>query len=68
MQFQSLIDCALNEGGCYYLTYHRWARPDQVERAYPEFREFLELKNQYDPHGVFTSEWHRHYRQMFGRR
>ena len=66
-QFQSLIDCALNEGGCYYLTYHRWARPDQIERAYPEFREFLDLKDQYDAYGVFTSEWHRHYRQMFGR-
>ena len=64
-QFQSLIDCALNEGGCYYLTYHRWARPDQVERAYPEFREFLDLKDHYDPHGVFTSEWHRYHRQMF---
>ena len=50
-QFQALIDCALNEGGCYYLTYHRWARQDQVERAYPEFREFLDLKDQYDPYG-----------------
>jgi FAD/FMN-containing dehydrogenase len=65
-QFQGLIDCALDEGGSYYLTYHRWARKDQVERAYPEFREFLALKDQYDPSGVFTSEWHRHYRRMFG--
>ena len=64
-QFQALIDCALEEGGCYYLTYHRWARKDQVEKAYPQFRSFLELKNRYDPDGLFTSEWHRHYVEMF---
>ena len=64
-QFQALIDCALDEGGCYYLTYHRWARKDQVEKAYPQFRSFLELKNRYDPDGLFTSEWHRHYVEMF---
>ena len=65
-QFQSLIDCALDQEGSYYLTYHRWARRDQVEHAYPEFPRFLQLKEQYDPQGVFTSDWHRHYRAMFG--
>ena len=65
-QFQALIDCALEEGGCYYLTYHRWARKDQVERAYPQFRSFLGLKDKYDPGRIFTSEWHRHYVEMFG--
>ena len=64
-QFRGLIDCALEEGGCYYLTYHRWARKDQVEKAYPQFRSFLGLKNRYDPDGLFTSEWHRHYLEMF---
>ncbi len=64
-QFQALIDCALEEGGCYYLTYHRWARKDQVEKAYPQFRSFLGLKDRYDPDGLFTSEWHRHYVKMF---
>ena len=64
-QFRALIDCALDQGGCYYLTYHRWARKDQVERAYPQFRSFLELKEKYDPGRIFTSEWHRHYVEMF---
>ena len=64
-QFQALIDCALEEGGCYYLTYHRWARKDQVERAYPQFRSFLEMKDRYDPDRLFSSEWHRHYAEMF---
>ena len=64
-QFQALIDCALDEGGCYYLTYHRWARKDQVAKAYPQFRSFLEMKDRYDPDTLFTSEWHRHYVEMF---
>ena len=58
-QFRSLIDCALDEDGCYYLTYHRWARKDQIERAYPEIRQFIDLKAQYDPSGVFDSDWYR---------
>ncbi len=65
-QFRALIDCALERGGCYYLTYHRWATREQLERAYPEFRRFLALKARYDPQGVFTSDWHRHHLAMFG--
>ena len=64
-QFRALIDCALEKGGCYYLTYHRWARRDQVENAYPQFREFLGLKEKCDPDHIFTSDWHRHYMEMF---
>ena len=58
-QFRSLIDCALDENGCYYLTYHRWAKKDQIERAYPEIRRFIDLKAQHDPSGVFNSDWYR---------
>ena len=64
-QFRALIDCALDKGGRYYLTYHRWAGKDQVEKAYPQFREFLALKEKRDPGHIFTSEWHRHYTEMF---
>lgn len=63
--FRSLIDLALGWDGSYYLTYHRWARRDQVERAYPQFAKFLELKRQYDPRERMQSEWYRHYREMF---
>ncbi|MCW1922680.1 FAD-binding oxidoreductase [Luteolibacter arcticus] len=63
--FRALIDLALSFGGTYFLTYHRWARRDQVERAYPQFREFLEAKERCDPEGRFQSEWWRHYREMF---
>jgi FAD/FMN-containing dehydrogenase len=64
--FRQLIDLGLAHGGSYYLTYHRWARKDQVERCYPQMREFLELKRWYDPGEVFQSNWYRHYRDMFG--
>jgi FAD/FMN-containing dehydrogenase len=64
--FRQLIDLGIACNGSYYLTYHRWARQDQVERCYPQMREFLALKRQYDPDDVFQSTWYRHYRTMFG--
>ena len=64
-QFRALTDCALEREGSFYLTYHRWARRDQVERAYPQFPRFLEQKEKYDPSEVFSSDWYRHHRQMF---
>ena len=64
--FRALIDLGLEHGGSYYLTYHRWARREQVERAHPRLREFLALKRKYDPEEVFQSNWYRHYKAMFG--
>jgi FAD/FMN-containing dehydrogenase len=63
--FRDLIDLGIAHGGSYYLTYHRWARRDQVERCYPQMKEFLALKRQYDPEERFQSTWYRHYREMF---
>jgi FAD/FMN-containing dehydrogenase len=63
--FRDLIDLAIEHGGSYYLTYHRWARKDQVESCYPQMRDFLTLKRQHDPGEVFQSNWYRHYRDMF---
>jgi FAD/FMN-containing dehydrogenase len=64
-EFQLIIDRALELGGSYYLTYHRWARKDQVLKAYPQMPEFLRLKRTYDPAERFQSDWYRHYRDMF---
>jgi FAD/FMN-containing dehydrogenase len=63
--FRRLIDHARRYGGSYYLTYHRWARRDQVEACYPQIREFLRLKREHDPDERFESEWYRHYKAMF---
>ena len=63
--FRGLIDLALDLGGSFYLTYHRWATRTQIERAYPQFSEFLRLKEFHDPALLFQSEWWRHYRTLF---
>lgn len=63
--FRRFIDRGIQYGGSYFLTYHRWARRDQVETCYPQFPEFLRLKKKYDPEERFQSDWYRHYREMF---
>jgi len=63
--FRGLIDLAIARGGSYYLTYHRFARREQVAACYPQFSKFLDLKSKYDPAGRFQSDWYRHYRQLF---
>jgi FAD/FMN-containing dehydrogenase len=59
--FRRLIDMAIARGGSYFLTYHPWATPEQVEACYPEFRDFLDAKRRYDPDECFQSNWFRHY-------
>ncbi|MCD6030274.1 MAG: L-gulono,4-lactone dehydrogenase [Thermomicrobiales bacterium] len=60
-----LIDRALDLGGSFYLTYHRWATRRQVETAYPQLPAFLAEKLRHDPEERFQSEWYRHYRELF---
>lgn len=66
MQFRALINHAITHKGCYYLTYHRWATQQQVEKCYPQMRRFLEFKQKFDPQEIFQSDWYRHYRDMYG--
>jgi len=63
--FRRIIDRAIEHGGRYYLTYHRWATRKQVETCYPQFVDFLRLKKKYDPQERFQSDWYRHYKQVF---
>lgn len=63
--FRALIDASIHLGGSFFLTYHRYALPSQVEACYPEFREWLALKVKYDPAGLWTSDWYEHYRAGF---
>lgn len=66
--FRALIDAALAYDGSYFLTYHRWARRDQVMAAYPQFPKFIRQKNVFDPAHRFQSDWWRHYQKMFADR
>jgi hypothetical protein len=61
---QRLIDRALEFAGSYYLTYHRWARPDQVVAAHPRFIAFMEEKVRFDPEERFQSDWYRRHRAV----
>ena len=61
---RSLIDLASGLGGSYFLTYNRVATQRQLVRCYPQFRDFLALKDSYDPDGVFSSDWHQAYRGL----
>jgi FAD/FMN-containing dehydrogenase len=63
--FRGLIDLALRRGGSYFLTYHRWARRDQVEAGHPRLRGVLRRKRELDPQERFQSDWYQHYRAMF---
>ena len=63
--FRALIDAALPYNGSYYLTYHRWALKNQVLACYPQFPEFLRMKQKYDPKELIQSDWYRHYKTMF---
>jgi FAD/FMN-containing dehydrogenase len=64
--FRRLIDMAIARGGSYFLTYHKYATREQLLACYPQFPEFLRLKNVYDPERRFQSDWWRWYAAMFG--
>ena len=63
--FRGLIDLAIARGGSYYLTYHKFAKLEQVMACYPQFKQFLDLKRKYDPAERFQSDWYRYYRKLF---
>jgi hypothetical protein len=48
-----------------YLTYHKFAKAEQVTTCYPQFKEFLNLKRKYDPSEQFQSDWYRYYQKLF---
>jgi FAD/FMN-containing dehydrogenase len=58
--FTRLIDHAMAYGGSYYLTYHRFARRDQLLACHPGLGAFLAAKQRLDPTSVFQSDWYHH--------
>lgn len=61
--FRRIIDRALERGGSFYLTYHRWASRSQLLAAHPRLPAFLAEKHRHDPDDRFQSEWYRHLRR-----
>jgi len=62
--FRRLIDLAVERGGSYYLTCHRWADAHQVLVCYPQFADFLALKRHHDPDELFHTDWYQHHATM----
>ncbi len=56
-----LIDLAQSLGGSFYLPYQLSATRVQIEKSYPEFGKFLELKKKYDADLLFTSKFYKKY-------
>jgi FAD/FMN-containing dehydrogenase len=62
--FRNLIQIAINYGGSYYLTYHKWATKEQLLSCYPEFPEFIACKQRFDPDEIFVSNWYVAYKSI----
>jgi FAD/FMN-containing dehydrogenase len=58
---RKLIDAALENEGRYYLPYRLHASVEQFHRAYPQARQFFELKRKYDPDGLFQNQFYLKY-------
>lgn len=56
-----LIDQALALGGNYYLLYQPYATKDQFQKAYPDYKEFLKLKQDFDPSVLFNNKFYMKY-------
>jgi len=62
--FRTLIDRGIAFGGSYYLTYHKFARRDQVEACHPRLAEVLRTKRSLDPGLRFQSDWWLHHDRL----
>jgi hypothetical protein len=65
--FVGLIDHAIAHQGSYFLTYHRFARPDQVFACHPGLRRWLTTKYRIDPYQTFQSDWYQHLLRLTGK-
>ena len=63
--YRQLAQAATKRGGSFYLTYNHFAARGEMDAAYPQFLEFLQLKRKYDPAELFQSDWYRHYRDLY---
>ncbi|MEX2120101.1 MAG: FAD-binding oxidoreductase [Pirellulales bacterium] len=58
---RELINAAADHEGRYYLPYRLHATTEQFRRAYPQSREFFNMKRKYDPDELFQNQFYIHY-------
>jgi len=58
---QALVEKTSARGGRYYLPYHRFPSLEQFRKVYPEHKSFQATKRTFDPAGMFSSQFYKHY-------
>jgi FAD/FMN-containing dehydrogenase len=58
---REMIDAALQVGGRFYLTYRLHYTRQQLEKGYPNVREFFARKRHYDPDELFQNQFYAKY-------
>ena len=61
-----LINLAQAHGGRFFLPYQLYYTPQQLERSYPEIRDFFAEKRKWDPEGRFSNTWYERYAPALG--
>jgi FAD/FMN-containing dehydrogenase len=56
-----LIDLAHAHEGRFFLPYQLYYTPEQLERSYPQIRDFFAAKRKWDPDGRFSNTWYEKY-------
>lgn len=59
---RKLINRAISLNGSYYLPYHLIATQEQIQAAYPNFKEFIKKKKEYDSNEIFTNKLYEQYK------
>lgn len=59
---QEITNAVLELKGTYYLPYRLHATNEEFEKAYPQAKQFFELKKKYDPNEVFQNLWYLKYK------
>ncbi|MCW3838263.1 FAD-dependent oxidoreductase [Sphingomonas canadensis] len=60
-----LIDLSAANGGRFFLPYQLHYTPAQLERSYPEIRDFFAAKRKWDPGEAFSNSWYARYAPAF---
>ena len=61
-----LIDLTDAHGGRFFLPYQLHYTPEQLQRSYPEIRDFYAEKRKWDPEGRFSNTWYERYAPGLG--
>ena len=59
---QRMTDAAISLKGTYYLPYRLHATKEQLNRSYPQAKEFFLLKRKYDPEEIFQNKFYQTYK------